>query len=492
MAIGKASAYATVESSKVDFGEIALNAQKIQQSDLERMKDMIPKAEKSDFKIKDLDISVNKTGNGGWDYAASNFVADIINENKEVNEQAEAIGRYTPELIAKRQKLESQITGLKSTADKFTKDSENWAKSLNEGKFSSVDKNRFEIAEDIALRKGVEMFRDENGITVFKVRMMKDGAALSDNEGKPLYKEFNDRGVKKNTITKDELDSGLFFNNTIKELDRTKTIGEIQNNLKLRTSVVDSNGTLTRTRTFLTDEDKNYVDNAVNGVLDSNYDNLASYLYSLDREKYSTPKTMEQYKKDGDVEFAKKAMKQGVLAGLGFQDKEDRVKPTIIKVGGDKDKQPSKLPEIAKKAYTQVWRNTKGVQRSDISPSTVFSVNRGSSVKALGETAAANVIGKENSGKGRYFIQIRPIQSQSTNTEGVTKSIKKSGEKEFLFFNSDADDANDVLSYIINPSTGDYFSNTEEAKDYIDSMIPKRRTTTVKKSKKTNDPLGIL
>lgn len=305
MAIGKAGAYATVEGPKVDFGDIALNAQKIQQADLDRMKDMIPKAEKSDFKIKDLDTSVNKTGNGGWDYAASNFVADIINENKEVNEQAEAIGRYTPELIAKRQKLESQITGLKSTADKFTNDSENWAKSLNEGKFSSVDKNRFEIAEDIALRKGVEMFRDENGITVFKVRMMKDGAALSDNEGKPLYKEFNDRGVKKNTITKDELDSGLFFNNTIKELDRTKTIGEIQNNLKLRTEVKDKTGKFSTTKTFLTDEDYGYVDNAISGVL-SNYDNLASYLYSLDREKYSNPKTMEDYKKDGDVEFAKK------------------------------------------------------------------------------------------------------------------------------------------------------------------------------------------
>lgn len=492
MAIGKVNAYATVEGPKVDFGEIALNAQKIQQSDLDRMKDMIPKKEKNDFKINNIEGGFTKTGNGGYDQSMTRLTNKLTERNLLINKEAEALGRYTPELAAEQQKVQNTLKGLDVVAKKFTEDATVFAKDSKEGKFSSIDKSRFDIFEDIAQKRNLEVEEDEDGDILFKVRATdSSGKYLSDTEGNPIYKKFNDRGVERDYITKYELENGSLFGNTIKELDRTKTISEIQGNLKLRTEVRDKTGKLSTTKTFLTDDDYGYVDNAINGVL-SNYDNLASYLYSLDREKYSTPKTMEQYKKDGDIEFASKEMRKGILAGLGFQDKEDRVKPTVIKVGGDKDKKPSNLPEAAKKAYTQVWRNPKGVQRTDISPSTVFSVNRGSSVKALGETAAANVIGKENSGKGRYFIQIRPIQSQSTNTGGVTKSIKKSGEKEFLFFNSDADDANDVLSYIINPSTGDYFSDTEEAKEYIDSMLPKRRSAPAKKTKKTNDPLGIL
>lgn len=482
MAIGKVNAYATVEGPKVDFGDIALNAQKIQQTDLERMKDMIPKKEKNDFKINNIEGGFTKTGNGGYDQSMTSLVNRLTEKNLVINKQAESMGRYTPELVAEQQKIQNTLKGLDVVAKKFTEDATGFAKDSKDGKFSSIDKSRFDIFEDIAQKRNLEVDEDEDGDILFRVRATdKDGKYLLDSSGNPVYKKFNDRGVERDSITKYELENGSLFGNTIKELDRTKTIGEIQNNLKLRTSVVDANGTLTRTRTFLTDDDKGYVDNAVNGVL-SNYDNLSSYLYSLDREKYSTPKTMEQYKKDGDIEVAKKAMKDGVLAGLGFQNKEDRVKPAVTNIHLG-DKKPSALPEIAKKAYTQVWRTSKGVQRSDISPSTVFSINRGSSVKALGETAAANVIGKENGGKGRYFVQIRPIQSQSKNEGGTTKSIKKSGEKEFLFFDTDADDANDVLSYIINPSTGDYFQNTEEAKGYINSMMP-RRTSSVRKENK--------
>lgn len=341
MAIGKVNAYATVEGPKVDFGEIALNAQKIQQSDLDRMKDMIPKKEKNDFKINNIEGGFTKTGNGGYDQSMTRLTNKLTERNLLINKEAEALGRYTPELAAEQQKVQNTLKGLDIVAKKFTEDATAFAKDSKEGKFSSIDKSRFDIFEDIAQKRNLEVEEDEDGDILFKVRATdSSGKYLSDTEGNPIYKKFNDRGVERDFITKYELENGSLFGNTIKELDRTKTIGEIQNNLKLRTSVVDANGTLTRTKTFLTDDDYSYVDNAINGVLDSNYDNLSSYLYSLDRDKYSTPKTMDQYKKDGDLEFAKKAMKQGVLAGLGFQDKEDRVKPAVtnVNVGGDTSK----------------------------------------------------------------------------------------------------------------------------------------------------------
>jgi hypothetical protein len=493
MAIGKVNAYATVEGPKVDFGDIALNAQKIQQADLDRMKSMIPEEKKSDFKIKDLDTGIKKTGNGGYDQTLTSFLADTLSENLEIDKEAERVGRYTPELIAKKQKLQNEVTGLKGLAEKFTTDTIDFSKKLEEGKLSSVDESRFDIIEDIAAKRNLEILKDDSGNTVFKVRMVgDDGSFLSDSEGKPLYKTFNDRGVARDSITKYELENGALFGNSIKELDRAKTIGAIQNNLKLRTEVRDPKGTLITTKTFLSDEDEASLNNQINGVL-SNYDNLASYLYSLDREKYATPKTMEQYKKDGDIDFAVKAMNDSVKAGLGFQNKEDRTKPSVTNIRVDGDKKPSNLPKATDRAYVQVWRDSKGAQRKDISPATVFSINRGSSVKALGETAAANVIGRENSGQRRYFIQLRPISTETVSGGGSSKSKKTSLAKEFLFFNSDADDANDVLSYIINPSTGKYFEDTEEARDYIDSVMPKsKKTTTSRKTNKTKDPLGIL
>jgi hypothetical protein len=48
---------------------------------------------------------------------------------------------------------------------------------------------------------------------------------------------------------------------------------------------------------------------------------------------------MEQYKKDGDIDFAVKAMNDSVKAGLGFQNKEDRVRPNITNINlGDDNK----------------------------------------------------------------------------------------------------------------------------------------------------------
>jgi hypothetical protein len=41
------------------------------------------------------------------------------------------------------------------------------------------------------------------------------------------------------------------------------------------------------------------------------------------------------------------------------------------------------------------------------------------------------------------------------------------------------------LSFIINPSTGKYFEDTEEAKRYIDSVMPKSKKTTTNKKAAT-------
>jgi hypothetical protein len=496
MAIGKVNAYATVEGPKVDFGDIALNAQKIQQADLERMKDMIPKKEKNDFKINNIEGGYTKTGNGGYDQSMTRLVDKLTERNLLINKEAEAVGRYTPELAAEQQKIQNTLKGLDIVAKKFTEDATSFAKDSNEGKFSSVDKSRFDIFEDIAQKRNLEIEEDEDGDILFRVRATdKDGKYLLDS-GNPVYKKFNDRGVERDSITKYELENGSLFGNTIKELDRTKTIDEIQNNLKLRTSVKDANGTLTRTRTFLTDDDEGYIDNAINGVL-SNYDNLSSYLYSLDREKYSSPKTLDEYKKDGDIEFAKKAMRNGVLAGLGFENKEDRVKQTVTNVNvGKEDKTNYVSPEISEKITT--YRKG-GKVTGRRATGYMLSINQNDDNIFVGsQKAQLEGTGYDNESK-RFYISYYAKVGENKKVSGGSESTSTS-ETRYIPLNGKGANVSVANTIIPKLSFQDENGNVRKYNDVSEVIEAIKRAdpngkyfggASSSKSKKTNDPLGI-
>ncbi len=497
MAIGKVNAYATVEGPKVDFGDIALNAQKIQQADLERMKDMIPKKEKNDFKINNIEGGYTKTGNGGYDQSMTNLVNKLTERNLLINKEAESIGRYTPELAAEQQKIQNTLKGLDIVAKKFTEDATGFAKDSKEGKFSSVDKSRFDIFEDIAQKRNVEIDEDEDGDILFRVRATdKDGKYLLDSSGNPVYKKFNDRGVERDSITKYELENGSLFGNTIKELDRTKTIGEIQNNLKLRTSVVDANGTLTRTRTFLNDDDEGYVNNAVNGVL-SNYDNLASYLYSLDREKYSTPKTLEQYVKDGDVEVARKAMKDGVLAGLGFENKEDRVKPPVTNINLGKEDKTNYVSPIASEKIVTYRKG--GKVKGERATGYMLSVNQNDDNIFVGsQKAQLEGVGYDNQSK-RFYISYYAKVGENKKVNGGSESTSVS-ETRYLPLNGKGAKVSVANTIIPKLSFQDENGNVRKYKDVSEIIQAIKRADpngkyfggiSNKKTNKTNDPLGI-
>jgi hypothetical protein len=462
MAIGKVNAYATVEGPKVDFGDIALNAQKIQQADLDRMKSMIPEEKKSDFKIKDLDTGIKKTGNGGYDQTLTSYLDEKLLQNLEIDKEAERMGRYTPELIAKKQKLQNEVTGLKGLAEKFTTDTIEFSKKLEEGKLSSVDESRFNIIEDIAAKRNLEILTDDSGNTVFKVRMVgDDGSFLSDSDGKPLYKTFNDRGVARDSITKYELENGALFGNSIKELDREKTIGAIQNNLKLRTEEKDPNGTVSRIRTYLNDDDYDVVNDKVNGVL-NNYDNLASYLYSLDREKYATPKTMEQYKKDGDFELASNAMRKSVLAGLGFQDKEQRVKPNVTNVNLGKEDKTNYVSPIASEKIVTYRKDGKVKGRR--AKGYMLSVNQNDDNIFVGsQKAQLEGVGYDNDSK-RFYISYFAKVGENKKVDGGSESTSVS-ETRYLPLNGKAAKVSVANTIIPKLSFQDENGNIRKYKD---------------------------
>lgn len=438
MAIGKAGAYATVTAPNVDFGKIALNAQQAQQADFEMIKSMIPKPEKKEkFEYEKLPSGVQKTGNGGYDESMTKIVDDTTTRVSEITKTAESRGYYTQDEKTEINKLNNTISGYNNLAGLVKDKIINYSKGIEEGIFSPIDSGRQDYMQKVAEKKNLELKRDENGQFIFKVVATdKDGNRLQDSKGNLIYEKFNDRGVERDYISENEFENGSIFNKAIKEFDSAKTIGTLQNNLKLRTSVVDANGMLTRTKTFLNDDDYDVVDNAVTGVLGI-YDNLSSYLYSLDREKYETPKTMEQYKEDGDLDFAKKEMTKGILSGLGFQNKEDRIAPksvTNVNIGKE-DKNNYVSPTASEDIRTYTY---KGKDKGKVAKQAIgytLSVNQNDDNIYVGSNKAQlEGVGYDNITK-RFFISYYGKVSKSDKISDVSSESRSVTEKKRIYLN---------------------------------------------------------
>lgn len=478
MAIGKAGAYATVTAPNVDFGKIALNAQQAQQADFEMIKSMIPKPEKKEkFEYEKLPSGVQKTGNGGYDESMTKIVDDTTTRVSEITKTAESRGYYTQDEKTEINKLNNTISGYNNLAGLVKDKIINYSKGIEEGIFSPIDSGRQDYMQKVAEKKNLELKRDENGQFIFKVVATdKDGNRLQDSKGNLIYEKFNDRGVERDYISENEFENGSIFNKAIKEFDSAKTIGTLQNNLKLRTSVVDANGMLTRTKTFLNDDDYDVVDNAVTGVLGI-YDNLSSYLYSLDREKYETPKTMEQYKEDGDLDFAKKEMTKGILSGLGFQNKEDRVRPTVtnVNVGGVDKKVNYVTPEISEIKVSSTGKTAKGGSKEGVAGYTL-TIDQGDNVAVGAFDANLQGAGYDNFTKD-FFIDYYKKIGKSEKTSDVSSETRQDTQVKRIWLTGKKSNlalANNIikkLSYLENGETKRY-KDSKDLINYIKQQDP--------------------
>lgn len=479
MAIGKAGAYATVTAPNVDFGKIALNAQQAQQADFEMIKSMIPKPEKKEkFESEKLPGNIKSTSNSSYDSAMVTIVDEATTKVSDITKTAESRGYYTQDEKTEINKQNNAISGYNDLAALFSDKTVDYSKKIQEGVFSPIDSGRQDYIQKIAEKKNVDVKRDENGQFIFRVVATDDeGNELRDENNKPVYEKFNDRGVEKDYILQNELQNGSVFNKAIKEFDSLKYIGAMQNNLKLRTSVVDANGTFTRTKTFLNDEDYNSVDNAVKRGL-SNYDNLSSYLYSLDNVKYATPKTMDQYEKDGDLDFAKKEMRKGVLAGLGFQNKEDRIAPksvTNINVGGVDTKPNYVTPEISEIKVSSTGKTAKGGSKEGVAGYTL-TIDQKDDIAVGALDANLQGVGYDNFTKN-FFIDYYKKIGKSDKTSDVSSETRQDTQVKRIWLTGKESNlalANTIikkLSYLENGETKKY-KDSKQLINYIKQQDP--------------------
>lgn len=319
MAIGKANAYATVEAPRVDFGDIALNAQKIQQADLERMKDMIPKPEKSDYEYKGIEGGSERSNIAPYDFVLTQNLKSTMERVRELNKEAEANGGWTAEGRAELNSLQNTVKTFDAQAKGVNQQLIKYSENID--KYSDAGKINSDYLEKFSNFKNIIPVKEGNNYVLKLVSTDDNGNPKVDENGDYVYEKYNDRGVLKDSISLDSFNSGKWFNNLPKKMDETKVVSDIAKNLDPN-SYVSDNGTIKHTITKFTSDQLKAMDKYIDQVF-SNDDNLIDYLYKTGDSKWKDIKTREEYVKEGGLDIAKKQLRNQIYSAFGFKDETD-------------------------------------------------------------------------------------------------------------------------------------------------------------------------
>jgi len=311
MAIGKVNAYATVQTPNVDFGEIALNAQKFQAADLERQKELKvaqAKAEKVtpvEFKFPELK---NTSTVGSYDESMYKTVEDSKTGVAEITYQENNVygpGKLPVELQVRRANLMANASQIDSNLANVRKGAEDYVKKIP--LFSGVGDDKIEVVK-AALNKDAEHFIGEDG----KVRYR---AYVNNPDGTKTIKKFSDRGVIKDSITNDDIQSLSIFNNVL-AVDVPAEVNKLQGILKLDKFRTDNGIVSIDTQTKNRPDFIKATDAAITaalGPISVNNDKLIDILYKTGDPKYKT--VLNQYNQE-DFDKAKEFIKTQVWGGI--------------------------------------------------------------------------------------------------------------------------------------------------------------------------------
>lgn len=322
MAIGKAGAYATVEAPKVDFGEIALNAQKIQQADFDRTKEMVPKAEKSNYEYEKVEGKTEVSNVPVYDRAMTENVSKLTEKANQLNKEAESAGGWTASGRAELNSVNNAIKTYNASIKMFSEKAKSFSEDYSKGVYSGASKKNMDYLEKLSQVKNADISY-ENGNWVAKlVSTDKDNNPIKDENGNYVYEKYNDRGVLKDSVSLDDFNTGKFYNSFIKKSDTPSVIKKIASNLDPTFQVTD-NGTTKHTTTFFNDKQKVALNSYVDSYF-SDVDNIADFLYqNQGGDTWKEPMTLEEYKKNGGLDLAKKELKNQIESAFGFKDQTD-------------------------------------------------------------------------------------------------------------------------------------------------------------------------
>jgi len=497
MAIGKVDAYATVQAPNVDFGDIAVNAQKFQGDLLDKMRaDKAAQLKAKEYKPVDL-INLdpaniaNGTINGNWNNLIKNsFVT--INELNQIrtkrNLTNEEFTTFQNAMNgAKTLKERSPLIneGLKSLPD-IIKNS------------SVVSKDVSDFGQNLATGQGIQSSWTvpHDDMNVYVWARDKDNNLIpepgNDYGGYKISTYQDDNGKDKPlVITTNDIATGRFKSmfyqkndiNKITEED-AKTIGIFETS--------DEKGNVTVSQKIITPENqKTLLDNIKLRTESNKF--VGDMLNQLDYD----PKDPNKYARipqggysQEQKDFVAEKLLDKTMSRFGLSYKKSLDEPTRITInnGGPK----KLLPTISTKPlvqtithYDKIPEGSKaGVKAPAAYKETMYMlpISRGQKIDVSGVDSNVEGIGKSLSKDGkttRYFLKYTPTINQSISAEGGTEESpakqtvggKFKSKPEYLYLDKNADEFMNVASQFVNPETNEFFNNYSEVTSYLEKKL---------------------
>ena len=365
MAIGKVNAYATVQAPNVDFGDIALNAQKFQDADIEKQKEL-KVAQLKAKEIKPIEYGANgeviPSGLKVYDLAVNKLTETAIQRKNDLYNKATSLGGVgflSPEEQSEYYRVPDLIKTLTETNKQVGAN----AKLLveNVGKKSGVMQSKLDL-----LGHGFDNQEDaepiySNGSYMFKFPEIEvtnnptTGEAerrfVLDGNGKKVYKKFYNRdGTQTDAISQSEMQNGKAYD-VMDSYDPNEDAKKIQATI-VGNEVGTDNGYKKVSNLYYGDDRvKTAIDSSINSLV-SDRDKRVNVLYNYyqahkndknlseqdkaNLERYSHPMLEKEYT-DKDKNIARGEYENIIFGKFGRKHTED-VSQTAIDRGQEQEK----------------------------------------------------------------------------------------------------------------------------------------------------------
>jgi len=479
MAIGKAGAYATVEGPKVDFGDIALNAQKIQQADLDRMKEMIPKKEK-EKEVSPYEAQVSSSGVASFDYTMQNLVkktVDVINEAKKSGDNA-TYSRADVAIKTYKNSTEIAKEGYKYFTEK-----------LRDGKVSGLDKDKIQNVLSLNDVSSVVAEVSDEGEVFFS---FLDKEKNEDGTVKTKKVRFGDKYVDKINAN----DISNFMTDILPPVDVLSASKKFAENTGANKVSVE-NGNVTVARTDYTKENLALLRDSISSKIKSDSDFFEDVWYQSNPSKNNVRKLPSEYTEE-DYKQAEDFLYDQTRRNFDSSYTKSVDEPTRININnGKEDKTNYVSPEVSEKIETYRKGNKVTGRRAT---GYMLSINQNDDNIFVGsQKAQLEGTGYDNKSK-RFYISYYAKVGENKKVSGGSESTSVS-ETRYIPLNGKGAKVSLANTIIPKLSFQDENGNVRKYKDVQEVIEAIKRAdpngkyfggASSNKSKKTNDPLGIL
>lgn len=418
MAIGKVDAYATVESPNINFGDIAVNAQKFQTAGLDRVKDMIPKETKKDsVKPQSYDAVNSNIG------TVENLAFKLVQEAKDKNYYALEDGDYVTASRADNtvKTINAVKTSLSTKASELSKDMNN---------ISGIDEDRIDLYTTLVSGRGTDGTISENGdMSLWALEQDDLGNVSIGEDGKPIKKKFRDS--KGNELS--EMSSYYIINQLGSDFIRKQDVDKETEIFAKATGMAETsveNGTVTTKIKQVTEESLKSLDASIMSRLKSDKKYMMDIWYQSNPEKNKEKK--KEYSED-DYKEAQKFLKNETRRRFDSSYTQSVDEPNVTNISLGKDDKNNYVSPIASEDIVDYTKGGKKIAERAVGYK--LSVNQNDNNIFVGSNKAQlEGVGYDNLSK-RFYISYYSKVSENEKTSATSSESRAKTEVKKIYLN---------------------------------------------------------